>query len=359
MDKIYNEIKTPHLNANEDELKIVEINYKNYDYVKKNDNICSVESSKITQELITEYEGYIKYFCSKDTFIVTNQVIAVICQDLEKLKSLKTISNKNTEIQITKKAQKLIDKYSINKEKFENFKSIVTEKDVLKLIDKSIKLEDSNTKNIKISSIQKEIAKNVKLSQIENATTYMTVDLKKTEIIKLCKEKSSNLNLQINIVDLIMFNISKTINDYLLINSFLEDEKIIENKIINLGFTVEKNNNLFMPIIKNINKKKPKEIFVNKLDLIRKVFKNEINIKDLSDGTISVATISSGYIKHHYPIIYPKQSAIIGIGSLDLPISKIISDDHIGITIAYDHRIINGNYASEFIAKLIHNIENF
>ncbi len=358
MDKIYYEIKTPHLNANEDELKIVEINFKNYDYVKKNDNICSLESSKITQEIITEHEGYIKYFCSKDAFIVTNQIIAVISKDLKKLESLESINKKNTQIQITKKAQKLIDKHSINIEKFQNFKSIIKEKDVLKLIDKSNILDD-NKKVLKFNSIQKEIAKNVKLSQIENATTYMTVDLKKTEIIKLCKEKSSNLNLQINIVDLIMFNISKTINDYLLINSFLEDDKIIENKIINLGFTVEKNNNLFMPIIKNINIKKPKEIFVNKLDLIRKVFKNEINIKDLSDGTISVATISSGYIKHHYPIIYPKQSAIIGIGSLDLPISKIISDDHIGITIAYDHRIINGNYASEFIAKLIHNIENF
>ena len=359
MDKIYNEIKTPHLNANEDELKIVEINYKNYDYVKKNDNICSVESSKITQELITEYEGYIKYFCSKDTFIVTNQVIAVICQDLEKLKSLKTISKSNTEIQITKKAQKLIDKYSINKEKFENFKSIVTEKDVLKLIDKSIKLEDNNTKNIKISSIQKEIAKNVKLSQEDNATTYMTLDLNKNKIENLCKEKSSNLNLQINIADLFMFNISKTINDYLLLNSYLKNDEIIENKNVNLGFTVEKNNNLFMPIIKNINKMKPKEIFLKKLDLIRKVFKNEISIDDLSDGTISLATIASGYIKHHYPIIYPNQSAIIGIGSLNSPISKIINDDFIGITIAYDHRIINGNYVSDFIAKLIQNIENF
>jgi len=359
MDKSYYEIKTPHLNANEDELKLVEINYKNYDYVKKNDNVCSVESSKITQEIVTEYEGYIKYFCSKNTFIVTNQVIAIVCKDLEKLKLLETISKKNTKIQITKKAQKIIDKYSINIDKFQNFKSIVKEKDVLKFIDKSNKPENKIMKVYKINSIQKEIAKNVKLSQVENATTYMTVDLKKNIIENMCKEKSSNLNLQINIVDLVMFNISKTINDYLLINSFLKDDKVIENKNVNLGFTVEKNNNLFMPIIKNINKMDPKEIFLKKLDLIRKVFKNEINIDDLSDGTISVATIGSGYVKHHYPIIYPNQSAIIGIGSLNSSISNIISDDFIGITIAYDHRIINGNYASDFIAKLIQNIENF
>lgn len=192
MDKSYYEIKTPHLNANEDELKLVEINYKNYDYVKKNDNVCSVESSKITQEIATEYEGYIKYFCSKNTFIVTNQVIAIVCKDLEKLKLLKTISKKNTKIQITKKAQKIIDKYSINIDKFQNFKSIIKEKDVLKFIDKSNKPENKIMKVYKINSIQKEIAKNVKLSQVENATTYMTVDLKKISL-KICVKKNHQI----------------------------------------------------------------------------------------------------------------------------------------------------------------------
>ena len=48
----YYEIKVPHLNANEDEVKIVEINFNDYEYININQNVCSIESSKITEEII-------------------------------------------------------------------------------------------------------------------------------------------------------------------------------------------------------------------------------------------------------------------------------------------------------------------
>ena len=76
------------------------------------------------------------------------------------------------------------------------------------------------------------------------------------------------------------------------------------------------------------------------------------------NGTISIATIEKGIIKNHFPIIYPNQSAILGIGSFNKNSNNLIDDDNIGLTITYDHRIINGNYCSDFLNHLLNNLNN-
>ena len=361
MKSIFN-IKVPHLNANEDEVKIVEINFTNYDYVKKDENVCSIESSKITQELTSEEEGYIKYMYSLDSYVKNDEIIAIICQDLDHLKSIKLKPDNINELQITKKAEKLIKDNSISLDNFLHLKRIIKEKDVINFIEKNnieTKAKTSNkSKSKNINSIQKEIAKNVKLSQDTNATTYMTLDLKKKMIEILCNEKSKNLEIPVTLFDLLTFKISSVVKEFPLVNSYLDNDYIIENSNINLGFTVERNNNLYMPVIKNLENKNENDIIEEKFELVRKIYKNEITSDIITGGTISIASISSGYIKHHYPIIYPSQSTIIGIGSLNSSNTKIISDEYIGITVAYDHRIINGNYCSSFIENLIHKIEN-
>ncbi|MAV63746.1 MAG: hypothetical protein CMG00_00975 [Candidatus Marinimicrobia bacterium] len=360
MNKKFFEIKIPLLNANEDEVKIVELNFENYSLVKKNDNICSIESSKITQEILSEHDGYIRFFYAINEFVKVGEIVAIISNDQNYLKSIDLNKNEKLNIQITKKAQKLIDEHSLSISDLQTDNTIIKEKDVLEFI----RLNLSYSKNFKqktnvekISPSQKEVSKNVKLSQNLNATTHMSVDLNRQKIDDLCNTLSKKLSLSLTFFDILLFNISKTLNEFPLMNSYLSDDNIIKNNDISVGFTVDRNNNLFMPVIKKVNEKKPDEIILEKLNLIRKVFSNKINVNDLSGGTISIATITEGYIKNHYPIIYPNQSTIIGIGSLSQSNDNLVSNNIIGITVAYDHRIINGNYCSSFISKLIKNIQ--
>lgn len=357
----YYEIKVPHLNANEDEVKIVEINFNDYEYININQNVCSIESSKITEEIINESPGYIKYIKHLDEFVKTDEVIAIISENLEYLKSLNSESSEKSSINFTKKAEKLIKEKSIDINNFLNFDRIIKEKDVNDFIKKNQNKTSNNKINEdinKINSIQKEVAKNVKLSQDTNATSYMTLDLDRKIVEEICNNKSSISKLPLTLFDLLSFKISISINKFPLVNSYLEKDNIIMNKNVNLGFTVEKDNNLFMPVIKNIDNKNENEIFLKKLELIRKVYNKDIKSEDISNGTISIANISSGFIKYHYPIIYPKQSTIIGISSLEKSNTNLIKDNLIGITIGYDHRLINGNYCSSFIEFLIKEIEN-
>ena len=114
MEKNFFEIKAPHLNANEEEMRIVELNFIDFEFVKKNQTICSIESSKVTQEIISDHEGYIKFYSSKDNYVKVDETIAIISKDLEYLKSLENSKKSINDIQITKKAQKLIEKHSID-----------------------------------------------------------------------------------------------------------------------------------------------------------------------------------------------------------------------------------------------------
>ncbi len=124
-------IFTPQSNSNDEFVFISEWKFENNDYINKGDHLLSVESSKVVEEIYSDYEGYLEKLYEINSKVKVGEALAVI-NSKKKVFSSNNLQKNNTIF--TEKAKKLIKEYSLNNNDF-NSKKIVKEIDVLNFID--------------------------------------------------------------------------------------------------------------------------------------------------------------------------------------------------------------------------------
>ncbi|MBB44391.1 MAG: hypothetical protein CMM44_11615 [Rhodospirillaceae bacterium] len=354
-----NKIFAPQIDANSSDLKVVEIKVSNFQKVSKNDHILSLESTKVVEEIYSEFDGYIKLLVKTDDEIVSGSALALISNSQKELKSsnieVKKLNSQKKEIQFTKKAIELIKKNNLDTALFKE-KKLVNEKLVLEYLNLN-NVSTPKNQSTKLSAFQKEISKNVINSQMNNAFTHMNILFDYLEIDKKIKILEKKNNISLSIIDLFFLKLPEVLGKYPKFMSYLDNDSIIKHEEIKINFTVDYNEKLYMPSILLNKKKNINEIIKLKFDVIRKIYLNKYKSSEKDIGCISIAQIESVNVMFHYPIIFKKQSSIIGLNGFKKPSNNYISNSP-SLTLTYDHRLINGKYAANFLDELINNLFN-
>jgi 2-oxoglutarate dehydrogenase E2 component (dihydrolipoamide succinyltransferase) len=162
--------------------------------------------------------------------------------------------------------------------------------------------------------------------------------------------------------------IAKAVRDVPMVNVSLEGTDIILHKNINIGMAVAlPNNNLIVPVIKNADQKSLLGITKTVNDLSNRARINKLMPDDISGGTISITNLGSVGLVTGTPIINPPQSAIVTVGAVvKRPVVKetpegdaIVIRHMMFLSLAHDHRVIDGALAGQFLGRLAFYLENF
>ncbi len=152
------------------------------------------------------------------------------------------------------------------------------------------------------------------------------------------------------------------------INSSVSGNKIRHYHHINIGIaTALANGNLIVPVIKNTESMNLRGISTRLNELAQKARTNSLDPGDITGGTFTISNFGSFNTMAGTPIILQPQSAILGIGEIKKRAVVIESDsaDSISIrpiaiiSLSYDHRIIDGALAGNFLGYLRECIEDF
>jgi len=129
------EIEVPTINSNEDEAKLLEWFRRKGDFVKKEEVICTLETSKATFELESEYEGYFLPLVEAGSKVKFQESIAFIGDSISEIEeSVPTIKEDDlkeitSEKKWTKKAELVARKYRIDISVIDK-QGLIMEKDV-------------------------------------------------------------------------------------------------------------------------------------------------------------------------------------------------------------------------------------
>lgn len=132
-------ILMPRLGTNDNMVTIGKWYVQNGDYVKKGTKIAVLETTKETEDLIAECDGYILQKYKRGEDVAVDSVIAVISDDVVEINSTDepAVENANAEnYKLTEKAKELIAKYNIDLSLLPQNK-LIREKDVLSIIGNS------------------------------------------------------------------------------------------------------------------------------------------------------------------------------------------------------------------------------
>lgn len=161
---------------------------------------------------------------------------------------------------------------------------------------------------------------------------------------------------------------AKALRDYPGLNVSVDGNNIIFKKNINIGMAAAlPNGNLIVPVIKNADQRNLIGMAKTVNDLATRARANKLSPDEISGGTFTITNFGSFDSLTGTPIINQPQVAILGLGAIvKRPVViETPEGDTIGIrstmmlSLAYDHRVVDGALAGLYLKRLREYIENF
>lgn len=214
--------------------------------------------------------------------------------------------------------------------------------------------------DIPVSQIRKVTASRLVLSKQTIPHYYLTVDT--------CVDKLTELRNQLNAVQEASSGKRISVNDFVIkaaalalrkvpqCNSSWTNEYIRQYHNINISVAVQTDKGLFVPVVKDADKKGLSAIGEDVKVLAQKAKENTLKPADYEGGTFTVSNLGGPFgIKQFCAIINPPQSAILAVGSAAkrvipgaLPDQFDVSS-FMSVTLSCDHRVIDGAIGAEYL----------
>lgn len=220
---------------------------------------------------------------------------------------------------------------------------------------------------VAMDNMRKAIAKNMVISKQTSPHVNsideidMTNLVKQREKIKNEFKKREGINLTYS--HFVLYAIVQALKEHPLVNSSIEGDNIVIKKDIHLGCAVAvPGNGLVVPVIKNAGDLNLTGI-ARQLDILaNKAKSKKLTMDDLSGGTYTFTNNGSFGTLIATPVILQPQVGIFCTGVIKKRV-MVTEDDALAIrsmmygTHTYDHRLIDGELGSKFLASVKHHLE--
>jgi 2-oxoglutarate dehydrogenase E2 component (dihydrolipoamide succinyltransferase) len=146
------------------------------------------------------------------------------------------------------------------------------------------------------------------------------------------------------------------LRQYPLLNASLDGANIVYHNEINLGIAVALEGGLIVPVIRAAGEKSVLGLQRAIVDLAGRARSRQLKPDEVTGGTFSITNFGSFGSLMGTPVINQPQVAILGVGTVDK--TPVVIDDAIAIrhichiSLSFDHRLIDGALADQFMTRL-------
>ena len=385
---------------------IIKWNKKVGDKVKVEEPICEVETDKAVFEVVAPEAGTIlKIFYKEGDDVPVLNTIAIIGQPGEKIDHLilkKDISVSKGEylekqkaitpdeslkktkaslgadlIPISPLARRFAEKKGIDFSKLIGTGpgGRIVKKDIEKALSEGELLIPSTVskkyfgtvKETPVEGVRKIISERMLTSIQSTAQLTLNASANASNLLACRKSLKSDPQMKglskININDFLLYIVANILPKFKNMNAHFLKDKIFEFEQVHLGFAVDSPRGLMVPVIPNAHLLSLKEISKEARRLSTACQEETILPDELKGGTFTVTNLGTMGIESFTPILNVPQVAILGICSISL--KPIMKDDkiqfipHIGLSLTFDHRAVDGAPAAKFLQELNRLIANF
>jgi len=209
-----------------------------------------------------------------------------------------------------------------------------------------------------LTKFQKTSVSNLHSSWINIPHVTQHDDANITNLLKLRNKLNKKNKCKISPLAYVIKSTAEVLIDYRDMNSSLSSDlnSIIYKDYINIGIAIDTSYGLIVPNIKNANKKSIFEISEEVKELANLANKRRLKNDQLAGATFTISSLSGVGGKYFTPIINPPEVGILGLSktydSLQLDNLKLQTTNQLPLSLSYDHRVINGVYAINFLNEL-------
>jgi pyruvate dehydrogenase E2 component (dihydrolipoamide acetyltransferase) len=147
------------------------------------------------------------------------------------------------------------------------------------------------------------------------------------------------------------------------VNASVDGDSVVYHKDVNIGVAVALDWGLIVPVIRQADEKNLLGLSRSIADLAGRARSKQLKPEEVQGGTFTITNPGVFGALFGMPIISQPQLAILGVGNIEK--RPVVIDDAIAIrpmaylTLGYDHRVIDGAVADEFMSHVKRTLENW
>ncbi|MDD3717707.1 MAG: dihydrolipoamide acetyltransferase family protein [Actinomycetota bacterium] len=381
-------VTLPRLGVTMTSAVIVAWEKKEGDFVRKGELLVVIESEKATIELESPYEGVLrKILVEEEEEAQVGQPIAVIAGEGEELDVEEALRRWEAEraekeaapytqaapaapaaaapapsreggragARVSPRVRKLAEELGVDLAAVAGTgpDGVITEKDV-----RAAATGPAIKAKVKLNQVRKAMSARM-LSSWQNIPQFTQMATVNAE--RLLAAKAAMEGVSIN--DLAVKAVADAVAKNPEVNSSFADDTVTIYEDVNVSVAMATEQGLVVPVVKNAERKTAREIGSEIRELQERAAAGQLTSEDLSGGTITVSNLGFYGVETGTPIINPPQSCMVFVGSIrrvavagegdEIRVAPVLE-----LSIAYDHRFIDGMTASRFTTGLKEELEN-
>jgi 2-oxoglutarate dehydrogenase E2 component (dihydrolipoamide succinyltransferase) len=229
--------------------------------------------------------------------------------------------------------------------------------------------EQAKTRIEPMSNMRQKIAEHMVFSQKTSAhvTTVHKVDM--TKVAKLRAKQKEQFQAQygfgLTFLPFVARAATEALRAFPIVNASIEGTNVVYHNEINLGIAValDGGSGLIVPVIRNADEKNVVGLQRSIVDLAARARSRQLKPDEVAGGTFSITNFGSFGSVFATPVINQPQVAILGVGTIEKV--PVVVDDAIAIrsvayiSLSFDHRLIDGALADQFMLKVKEVLENW
>ena len=208
---------------------------------------------------------------------------------------------------------------------------------------------------VPLTGMRKAIANNMmnSLSTTAQASIRVSVDMTNAMELRATYKKADK---KVSFNDILTKALCIALQEHPVMNASMDDKNITYHHYCNIGIAVAVDNGLIVPNIKHAELLRLEEIAQVSGELIAKARDGKLRPDEYKGGTFTITSLGSFGVDDFVAVINPPESGILAVGSIVK--TPVVVDDEIVIrpimklSLTYDHRIIDGGPAANFLNRV-------
>ena len=365
------EVKVPILPESISEATVAVWHKKPGEFVEIDDVIVEIETDKVVLEVPAEEAGILTEILAKEGETVGEQQVLALLDD--EAKSTAATKEPKEEVKEVKAEEPIAPKQEsvqeIIKETIEEVAAPEPIKEELKIpaVNNNVPLSgDRMEERVPMTRIRKTIATRLHSATQNTAmlTTFNEVDMSEILAMRSSFKEAfeKNYDVKLGFMSFFVKAAVESLKKFPTVNAYLDGDDIVYHAYCDVSVAVSSDRGLVVPVLRDAHKMAMHDIEKSIVDYAIRAQDGTLGIDEMIGGTF---TISNGGVFGSLlstPILNSPQSAILGMHKTQdravVVDGEIVIRPMMYLALSYDHRIIDGKEAVQFLISIKEALED-
>jgi pyruvate dehydrogenase E2 component (dihydrolipoyllysine-residue acetyltransferase) len=209
---------------------------------------------------------------------------------------------------------------------------------------------------VALSAMRQTIAQRMTASKQTVPHFYLTGEVNMRASMAYLEEYNAGRESRVTLTALLIKAMGLALQEHPRVNAMFAGDSIVLNEHCNVGVAVAVDDGLFVPVIKDVEKRDLADIMQTLRDLAAGARSGRLTPEQYEGGSITLSNLGMFGVDFFQPIINPPEVCIVGAGAVKERVVVLDGEPAVEptmlLSVAADHRVLDGVAAAEFFATV-------